>query len=447
MLRIIKKHMAIKISVFVLTTFFCWFVQVNDSYALTFYEALDQAYQNNPELISARYELKATKEEKDIARSGWRPTIAGDASFGYDRSTINNNSADSNTPSGVGLTVSQPLFSGGSTFAEVKSAQYRIQAQEALLRIEEQQILLQAAQAYLNVLRFEEVLEINEHNVRVLSQQFEAEQQKFDLGDSTLTDVSQAQARLEGAKASRMEARANLDKAMAAFERYIGLPPVDIAMPELDIELPLSVKHALEIALKDSPVVIYARNAQKMADKNVDAIFGEMLPQLQVVGETRYNEDVSSTIDESESSSVMLRLDIPIYQSGAVRGRKKQAQALASQRMLDITAAEKQVRENVLSSWQTLAASKISVNARFSQVQSADLALEGVREEEKLGSRTTLDVLDAEQESLDAKVALIEVKHSVKLQTLRVLAAMGHLVPKVIGMKIAKKPTENESRL
>lgn len=415
--------------------------------ALGFDEALKHAYTSNPELIAARYELESVEEELDIARSGWRPYIAGDAMYGLERTDTSASSAENATPSGVGLTINQPVFSGGSTFAEVKAAKFRIRAQQALLRQIEQAVLLEAARAYLNVLEYQEVLDLNEHNVRALSQQFEAEQKKFDLGDSTLTDVSQAQSRLEGARASRMSARARLDTAIAAFERYIGLPAVDLILPELDAELPLSVKHALEIALQDNPMLVYARNAQHVADKTIDAIFGEMLPQLNVVGESRYNEDVSTLIDETQSTSIMLRLDIPIYQSGAVRARKQQAKAIANQRMLDISSVEKQVREEVLSSWQTLGAIKSTVTARFSQVQSAELALEGVREEEKLGSRTTLDVLDAEQETLDAKVALVEATHEVKIQKLQVLAAIGHLIPKVIGMEIAKNDTENDKRL
>ncbi len=389
--------------------------------------ALAAAYANNPELRAARAELRASMESLPQARAGFLPQVSATGSVGRDRTSFGADD-EYTTPKGFDVQVVQPLFRGFRTVSGVRQARLVIEAQTGALHAVEQQVLLGAATAYLNLVRDEAVLRLNVNNEEVLSRQLEASQDRFRVGEITRTDVSQSESRLAGARAQRIQAEGVLSSSRATFERIVGMAPLEIAPQQPDFVLPNSLDAALAEALERNPEIISARASEAAAREGIDIVFGELLPELSLVGLVTRDYDTSGGFfDDRSSESITAQLSVPLYQAGSVSSRVREAKQRASVSLADLEQAVRVVREGTIQAWENLVSARASIVALDAQVEASRIALDGVRQEAQVGSRTTLDILDAEQELLNAQVDLVRARRDEVVAAYSLLAQLGRL--------------------
>lgn len=408
-----------------------------DAAAQTIQEALVLAYSTNPDLVSARAGLRATDENVAQARGGWRPQVEGDISQGVNYSD-NNLATTSNTefPTNLGITVTQPLYRFGRTSAAVRQAEAGVDAEQFALLNTEQQVLLEAASVFLDVVRDQATVELNQNNEEVLARQLEASEDRFRVGEITRTDVSQAESRLAGALAERINAEGVLNSSRSAFRRVIGEAPGILEQPEFVYILPEDLDSAIEISLADNPQVRAAQFQEIAARENVTGLRAELLPDFALVASFDKNFDSSPTIRESSSGTITGRITIPLYQAGIAGSQIRQANQLASELRIEIETARRAVRDATVSAWELLTAAQAARRAIMTQVRAAEIALDGVRQEAAVGSRTTLDILDAEQELLDAQVSLVDSDRDVQVVSYQLLAAVGRMTAEYLELPV-----------
>lgn len=406
--------------------------------SISFDQSLIAAYQYNPTLTAARAELRSVDERYAQAKSGYRPRLNGIADYtsSNDRGDVFDTHSDSKT---LALEVQQPLYRGGSTDANVKSSHSQIQAQRAILHAVEQDVLLDAVTVYMDVVRDAELLKLNTNNESVLGAQLDAARKRFELGDITKTDVSQSEARLANATAGRVTAAGNLRASKARFERVVGIVPDGVlGRPVYTLNMPASVEDALAIAENKNPDLHAVRFSTKAAKFATRSVTGELLPQVDLTGSIGRTYDPALRVDdEIDSTTVGVRATMPFYTGGAVDSRARQARQIESQRRMELHRAERAVRQGVIDAWTALTAADAEMVARKSQIEAAKLALDGVRIETDYGSRTTLDLLDAEQEYLDAQTGYVTAERNKIVALYRVMAAIGELTAADLGLDVA----------
>ncbi len=397
--------------------------------------ALRVTYANNPTLKAARSELRAVHESLPQAMAGWKPTIsAGTGITGTD--VDGGNSGDGSTQKEVSLSLNQPIWQGGSTFAATKAARNLIRAQNEVLKSVEQEVILEAATAYMDVVRDKALLELSKNNRDVIARQLEATKDRFEVGEITRTDVSQSEARLARAESDVIRSRGTLSASMAAYEQTVGATPVDLSGPDIMIDLPASLDEALELADKNNPAILSARFTHESAEHDVDDVYGELLPSVDISGSwSRLYDPSPGLIEKQTSKSIGLSASIPLYQAGSVRSRIREAKQTANQRYIEIMAAQRLVRQKVVSSWENLEAARAEIVSRGAQVEAARIAREGVHQETEVGARTILDALDADQELLDAQVSLVTAERNEVVASFELAEALGLLVPEILGFQ------------
>jgi outer membrane protein len=398
--------------------------------AETLRQALASAYKFNPRLDAERARLRATDEEVARAKSGFRPIITGTADINYQRTNTSPPSISDGglTSKGVGVGLSQPIFSGFRTLNAVRAAEASVRAGRESLRVIEQSVMLEAVTAYLDVVRDQAILRLRENNVNVLTRELRATQDRFAVGEVTRTDVAQAEARRAGAVSALDLARANLKTSRATYERVIGHPPSRLEDPRpVSRNLPTSVNEAIQVGSRENPVVVAALYSEQAARHIVDQIWGELLPTIQLDASYNKRFDPASTVEESEATTVTGRLSVPLYEGGEVYARVRQAKHTHVSRLQEIEQAKTENQAQVVSAWSQLMAARAQVESDQVQVTAARTALTGVREEERVGQRTLLDVLNAEQELLNAEVQLATDRRNVVVASYNVLAAVGRL--------------------
>ena len=406
-------------------------------------DALAVAYETNPQLDAERAAQRATDEGVAEANGGWRPSVNAGGSYGSERIEIGGIPGSFNAhPLQGQITVSQPIFRGGRTFAEVSRAKALDRAGRALLTDVEQQVLLAAVTAYMDVVRDTAIVDLNQHNVEALRKQLDATKKQFEVGELTRTDVAQSQARLSGAEAGLVTAQGQLAISRANFLRVIGRAPESLDTASPLPSLPGTADDALNAALKLNPGLIAAQENEHAADYAVDDTAGAMLPQLSVVGQYQYSRDSFSTgIGSSSgagtirSTAVLGELTVPIYQGGADQAGLRQAKQLHSQAQLDAVNAERLTREGVSAAWEAFRSAKSAIDSNQASVKANELAFEGVSKEQQVGSRTILDVLNAEQELLNSQVAVVSSERDAEVAAYQLLAATGQLTAKDLGLK------------
>jgi TolC family type I secretion outer membrane protein len=376
--------------------------------------------------------------------SGWRPTLtlSGDIGKAYtyseniSASSSNRDSGDNRTPKGGALTLSQNIYRGGRTVASVRRADFLVQSDRARLLDTEQQVLLSTATSYMDVVRDQAVVQLNVNNERVLEQQLEATRNRFQVGEVTLTDVSQAESRLSRARADRIAAEGNLATSRATYQTVVGVAPrvLDDAPPVGD--LPTSAESARQVAADRAFPVVVQYFVERAAREQVDIIFGEMLPLVTVGGELNRRLGVSGPDSRADNASITARLSVPLYEAGSITARVREAKELAAQqrRLLD-----QQVRlsmETATRAWDALETARAQVTAFTAEVRAAEIALRGVQQEAQVGSRTVLDVLDAEQELLNAQVNLVRARHDVVVSSYSLRSAVATLTARQLGLPV-----------
>ncbi len=396
----------------------------------TLREALYNTYKANPRLDAERARLRATDEDVPRAKSGFRPNVQATADVGT--ATVKTDprfTGDGKTnPANVGVSVSQSVFSGMRTVNSVREAEAGVRAGRENLRQVEQQVLLEAVTAYADVLRDGALVRLREGNVATLSQDLNAAQTRRSVREVTRTDVAQATARRAKAVSALDLAKSNLRASRAIYERVVGRPPDNLTEPAPPNKLlPASVEEAIKIAERESPNVISAQFREKAARHTVDRIWGELLPEVRVEGSYNHRYDPSRSIEEQSSKSITGRMTVPLYQGGETHARVRQAKHTHVSRVQEIEQARGESQANVVVAWSRMAAARAQTISDKAQVEAAKIALEGTREEEKVGQRTLLDVLNAEQELLDAEVALTVTRRDLIVATFTVLSSVGRL--------------------
>lgn len=416
----------------------------------TLEQALVAAYRNNPRLLAARAQLRAVDEQVPQALSNWRPTITGNASYGQtqtlSKGTISNVTAragqgalssktdETRNPHSGGVTLTQPIFRGFRSFAELRGAENQVRAQRATLQSVEQQVLQSAATAFMDVVRDQAVLDLNVNNVQVLERQLQATRDRFQVGEVTQTDVSQAEARLARARADRVRAEGQLRNSQAAYQNVVGQLPGKLVQPPPISQLPKTYDSLLEQASQQNPTVVQAKYVEKAARDDVDDVEGELLPTLSFVGSVDRGDSTNRRGSVSQNNSVALELTVPLYQAGSTTSRVRAAKQVVGQRRMEIIAARRDAVEQATSAWQDLASSRAQVKAFQAAVKANRVALEGVREEAAAGLRTVLDVLDAEQELLDSEVSLVGAQRDEVVASFSIRAAAGTLTAQDLSL-------------
>lgn len=415
--------------------------------AATLEESLARAYIANPTLNAARARLRATDELVPQARALGLPSveIASDAAAqrtatrgpvttptGTRRVTRRNTLY----PYSIGLTVIQPIYRGGRVDASVNNAENLVDAERGRLMSTEQSVLLAGATAYFDVLRDSAVVDLNINNEQVLGRQLQASRDRFEVGEITRTDVSQSESRRARATADRFTSEGTLRSARAVFERVVGDAPVNLVPPVLTFFLPATRDETIALAEARNPDVLTAIAIERAARDQIDIANSDRLPQLSIVGNAERGYDQTALADRSDAASVVAQLRIPLYQGGAVSSRVREARQTASQRMIEIDQARRQSRESAIRGWETLSAARAAITALEAQVRASEIALEGVRQEALVGSRTTLDILDQEQELLDAQVGLVRARRDEAVASFQLLSAVGQMTAPALGLNV-----------
>ncbi|WP_051548103.1 TolC family outer membrane protein [Sneathiella glossodoripedis] len=408
--------------------------------AETLQEALIMTYTTNPTIQAQRASVRGVDEGVSQALSGWRPTVTlvGEAGSEYNKSSTTTAPGGDRTynPSSLALSVSQPLYKGGQTTANTLAAEADVKAARAGLVSVEQNIFKAAVAAYMNVVRDKAVVELNENNIGVLARQLEAAQDRFDVGEITRTDVAQAEARLAGARSGLVRAIGNLKVSEATYEKIVGQKPGDVEYPSFPTDFPESIEAAIELGMNNNPDIRAAKFQEESSKHTIRATSGRLLPSLSLDGSLSHTNDVSSATQWGEKASISATLTVPLYQSGAVYSSVRQARQLNNQRKIEIESAVRDVREAVTQAWEQLEAARADIQSTEEQVRANTIALEGVQQEAQVGSRTTLDVLDAEQELLNSQVDLVSARRNVFVAMYDVLAAVGNLNAQEMGLDV-----------
>ncbi|MCP4621253.1 MAG: TolC family outer membrane protein [Bradyrhizobium sp.] len=412
--------------------------------------ALVRAYQTNPQLNSQRAQVRIVDENVPQALSGYRPKVAVTASAGVQYTDVLTTAGGTptaivrsgvhgtNAPRSAGLTVSQTVFNGQQTANRTRAAESQVSAAREALRVLEQTVLLQAATIYMDYLRDAANVEVQRSNVRVLEQTLKQTRDRFNVGEVTRTDVAQSEAQLAAGKTQLLTAESTLTTTRANFRRIIGSEPVALAPGSpVDRFLPPTLPAATELALIENPTVTSAMFGIDVSFLQVKVAEGALFPTVTLQASATQNYEQTLTVPRGFAGAAVAQVSVPIYQGGAEYSLIRQSKETLSQQRLVLEQTRDQARANVVQAWGQLEAGKAQVQSAQAQVTASEIALNGVREEAKAGQRTTLDVLNAQQALVNARVALITAQHDRVVASYSVLNAVGRLSPIVMSL-----PTE-----
>lgn len=449
-------------------------------HAETLKEALTAAYLYNPVLKAAQAQLRATDNGVSQAKSGYRPTVSATFQDGWDN--LRTKLAATAIPSGslpvcpgmvtpgvtpaacpggfqplplsaltsasVGngpsnpriaqITATETVFDGFRTYNNIKGAEALVEAGREDLRNTEISVLLNAVTEYMNVVRDAAIVKLRQNNVKVLAEQLRATEDRFKVGEVTRTDVAQAQAGLAQSQADLSIAQGTLYGDQALFAQFIGHPPANLRDPGPPTKLlPKTLQAAIDIAEAESPGVLGGIFRERAQEHQVKAVKGQLLPTLSLNASQSWSNQPFGlpTVAFEEDTRVYGQLTVPLYQAGSVSAQIRQAIETLSQARENVDAQRELARANVSSQWGLIVAAKGNVAAGKSAVEASRIALEGVREEEKVGQRTILDVLSAEQTYLNAGVNLVSFQRDLVVASYGVLAYMGRLTAYDISLQ------------
>ncbi len=438
--------------------------------------ALTKAYFNNPNLNAQRATVRAADENVPIANSGYLPraSLTSDVGFQYSDSRFasaslaaGSTSATGTTgtsgttgttgtttsssvsgggsggtadtvPRGAGITVTQTLFDGLRTTNNIRAAEANVFSTRETLRNIEQSVLQSGAQAYMDVLRDTAVLDLRNSNIKVLEEQLRQTQDRFKVGEVTRTDVAQAEASLAGSRSDYFAAQSNLQNSIASFRQVIGEQPtrLDPARP-LERGVPTTLESAIAISQVEHPSVQSALHGVDQAEAQVKVAEGALYPTISVQGSADQRYDISNVAgSESFVGSVVGSVTIPLYTGGQSYAQIRQAKEQLGAAQFQADIQRDNVRAAVISAWGLLTSSKAAVQADQAQVNAAEIALNGTREEARVGQRTTLDVLNAQQTLLNARVSLVGAQRDRVVASYAILASTGRLSTSLLGLKL-----------
>ncbi len=423
--------------------------------AQTLQEALAQAYATNPTLAAALAGLNATNEEIPEALSTIRPTVSvtGDAGVTYTSTEFEDGAFGSDalfgaddddddsesetiTPASIGISVSQPIYQGGETFAELREAENNIQTERATVVDTEQDILLETVTAYLDVVEAQAVLELEINNEQVLRRQLEAAQDRFNVGEVTRTDVAQAEAGVAGAVAGRIVAEGELRDTRSEFERVVGIPPGSLQAPPAPPGLPTSLEETIALAAANNPNIIAVQFSERAALAAVDVARAGLLPDVSITGSVTRDVEPSTTVSSQSTAQVTAQVTVPLYQAGLVTSNVRAAKHVANEVRILVEETRRDVVDAAVAAWVDLTTARATIESLLSEVRANEIALDGVEQEALVGARTVLDILDAQTVLLDSQVDLVTAQRDELVAAYEVLASVGRLTARALNLPV-----------
>jgi outer membrane protein len=413
--------------------------------------ALTQAYQNNPQLNSQRAITRQTDEGVPQALSGYRPKVSATTSVGsqFQQTTSKTpgvgavppvylNTEANFAPRTAGITGTQTLYNGNQNANKTRQAESQVSAARETLRLIEQNVLLNAATAYMNLLRDEATLDLQRRNVQVLQEQLRQTRDQFNVGEVTKTDVAQAESRLAGGRSAVLQAESNYVSSKATYRQVIGVQPGKLTPgTPVDRLSPRTLGEAVAAGRASNPSVTAAMFGVDVASLQVKINEGALYPTLTVTASAQNAwETNTTTLLQQFNASVVGQLSVPLYQGGVEYANIRQSKESLGQKRLDLDTARDQAQANVVQAWGQLEAAKAQIQATQSQVTAAEIALNGVREEARVGQRTTLDVLNAQQELVNDRVALVSAQRDRVVASFTLLSSVGGLNAQRLGLKV-----------
>jgi outer membrane protein len=411
--------------------------------AETLESALAQAYRNSPTLNAQRAALRAIDESVPQALAGYRPRVTGSIDSGYQHYEATTLSGGvltrTNTnlsPRGGNVGLVQTVFNGFRTGNLTRQAEASVLAGRETLRNAVQTALLEAATAYMNVLRDTAILDLQRRNVQVLQEQLKQTRDRFNVGEVTRTDVAQSESRVAASQSQVLSAEANLKASQATYQRVVGVAPVNLraGMP-VDRLSPGTLDGAVSQGRSQHPTVVAAQYTVDAAQHAVKAAEGSLYPTVTVESNVQKRWDLAPGTFDQLTGTVLGRVQVPIYQGGSEYSVIRQQKETLGQRRIELDVQRDQVRQSVVQAWSQLQATKAQIIAAQAQVNATEVALNGVREEARVGQRTTLDVLNAQQELVNARVSLVTAQRDRVVASFTLLAAVGRLSPEAMGLK------------
>jgi outer membrane protein len=423
---------------------------MNAASADTLKSALAQAYVGNPTLNSQRAAVRASDENVPQALSGYRPRVSLSASIAeaYVDTLSRSTSAGATTYTSAsghnavqtyGGTITQNLYNGFQTANRTRQAESQVSAARETLRLTEQTVLLAAVTAYMNLLRDTAILDLQRRNVEVLEEGLRQTRDRFNVGEVTRTDVAQSESRLAAGRSSMLAAESNVTTSRATYQQVIGVAPGRLsAASPVDRLSPRTLQQGIVQARAQHPSVTTAMFNVDIALFQVKVAEGALHPTFHLVGsaQKQYGSATSLSALESFTASVAGQLNVPVYQGGSEYATIRQAKETLTQRRIDLDTARDQAQQTLAQSWGQLEAAKAQIQATQAQVAAAEIALNGVREEARVGQRTTLDVLNAQQELVNARVAMVTAQRDRVVASYTLLAAAGRLSAQVLGLAV-----------
>ena len=420
-----------------------------DAGAESLQSALISAYRSNPSLNAQRAATRAVDENVPQALSGYRPRITVTASGGQQSLSTTAKTFDPivpyvtlsgyNSPFSVGLTITQNLFNGFQTANRTRQAEQGVLAARAKLDATKQDVLLNAVTAYINLMRDRAILALQVRNVQVLQEQLRQTHDRFRVGEVTRTDVAQSESRLAAGRSQVLSAEAAVKASAAVYRQVIGHEPGKLnPASAVDRFSPSNLAGAVALGIAQNPAVTAAEFNVDTALLQVKIAEGGLLPSVSVQGtvQNSWLSPGSLSTMKSFNAAVLGTVSVPVYQGGSEYSLVRQAKETAEQRRLELATARDQARQTVVQSWSVLQAAKGTIRAVQVQVKAAEAALNGVREEARVGQRTTLDVLNAQQELVNARVSLVSAQRDRVVASYTFLAAVGRLSPRVLGLRV-----------
>ena len=405
--------------------------------AETLMEVLATAYTTNPTLAAQRAQQRQLDEQVPQALSGWRPQVNVIGSAGKARQDTELTNSRNTTPRDYGIDVTQPLFRGGQTVAATRAAENAVRAGRARLLSVEQNVLLTAVVAYIDVLAVQAVLEFEIQNEQRLARFLEATNDRFEVGEVTRTDVFQSEARLARASADRVQAEGQLEVARAVYLEVVGVPPTNLTLPEVPADLPESLTEAAEWATERNPEVIAAEFDERSTADTVDQVRGELLPELNLRGEATRGHDIGIADDgRVDDLRATVNLVVPLYQGGAVYSRVRQAKQAVSEQRRIVDEQRRAAAQSATTAWSTFLAARASVEAFTTEVRANEVAVDGVLREQAVGTRTVLDVLDTQQDLLLSQRSLVDARRNELRFAYEVKRAIGTLTAELLGLPV-----------
>ena len=403
--------------------------------------ALARAYGNSPDLNAQRANTRAIDENVPKATAGYRPTATYSQSLGYqytDTHLPGSVKAETAFPRTEQLSLSENLYNGNRTANGVSQAESQVGAAREQLRLSEITLLNNAALYYMNVLRDTAILDLDRNNVQVLGQQLKQTQDRFQVGEVTRTDVANAQSVLATGRATVFQAQSNLETSIANYRQFVGVQPRSLS-PARPVEslLPPTLTQAITISMREYPSITAALQNVDVAAYAVKIAEGALLPTLGVSGSVQRSNDYQGTpYERLFGAAVTAQLTVPLYDGGLTFAAVRQAKEQLGQARLDADLARNQVRAQLVSAWGSWQSARAAIQAQDAAVRAATIALTGTREEALVGQLTTLDVLNAQQTLLNARVNLVGAQHDRVVGSYNVLAAMGRLSATTLGLRV-----------